>query len=116
LLAIGGRSKQQAKRYQDAMTRMARYTSVRDQKVGIPGTYEPTAKHLSWGETLGDVAEAQGCSEATVKVSYEKGRRDLKARRHGEYFMLKDRRYRHNGKPDPTKVPSPPFGTTKKPG
>jgi hypothetical protein len=104
-LAIGGRSKQQAKRYQDAMTRMARFAAVRDRKVGIPGIYEPTAKHLSWEKTLGDVAEAQGCGEENVKATYKTVRRDLKARRHGVYFILKDRRYRRNGRPEPTKKP-----------
>jgi hypothetical protein len=113
---MGARSKQQAERYQDATTRMARYTSVRDRKVGIPGVYEPAAKHLSWGETLGDVAEEQGCSEENVKAAHKKVRRDLKARRPGVYFILKDRRYRRNGRPDPTKVPSPPFGSPKKLG
>ena len=103
-LAIGLRSKQQAERYQDAMTRMARYTDVRDRKAGISGVYEP-AKHLSWEKTFGDVAEAQGCGEENVKAAHKKVRRDLKARRPGVYFMLKDRRYRRNGKPEPTKKP-----------
>jgi hypothetical protein len=116
MLAIGARSKQQAERYQDATTRMARYTSVRDRKVGIPGGYEPTARRTSWEKTLGDVAEAQGCSADNVKAAYKKVRRDLKARRPGVYFTLKDRRYRRNGKPDPTKVPSPPFGSPKQLG
>jgi hypothetical protein len=105
MLAIGGRSKQQAKRYHDATTRMARYTSVRDRKAGIPGIYEPTARRTSWGETFDDVAEGQGCSADNVKAAYKKVRRDLKTRRQGAYFMLKDRRYRRNGRPEPTKKP-----------
>jgi hypothetical protein len=113
---MGARRKQQAERYQDATTRMARYTSVRDRKVGIPGVYEPTAGHTSWEKTLEDVAEEQGRSAENVKAAHKKVRGDLKAGRHGVYFTLKDRRYRRNGKPDPTKVPSPPFGSPKKPG
>jgi hypothetical protein len=82
----------------------------------IPGIYEPTAGHTSWEKTLEDVAEEQGCSAENVKARHKKVRRDLKARRPGGYFILKDRRYRRNGRPDPTKVPSPPFGSPKKLG
>ena len=39
--------------------------------------------------------------ETTMKRAYIAVKRDLKAKRGGRYFTLKDYRYRNNGKPVP---------------
>jgi hypothetical protein len=92
---------------------MRRYQTLRDLKVGIAGVYRPTAGNLSWEEAREETSRllkgtsAEGAA-STVKSSYELVRNDLQAGRSGEYFMLKDWRYRHNGEPDPrgpTKLP-----------
>jgi hypothetical protein len=105
-LAIGRRTKQQAKHLLEANIRVLRYQTVRDLKVGIPGRYGPSNADRSWEETYEKAAEIlRGTrvagSSATMKADYMQVRRDYRAGRHGKYFFLKDYRYRHNGKPVP---------------
>jgi hypothetical protein len=50
-----------------------------------------------------------GGDDDTMKRAYDKVKRDLKAGRGGKYFVLKDWRYRNNGKPDPN-GPTKPAG------
>jgi hypothetical protein len=112
--AVKRRSPAQAKRHRAAQTDLARYMLVRDLKVGIPGVYEPTAD-LTWEKAYAEASRmldgtlAKG-SEDTMKRAYEDVKNDLKAGHSGKYFMLKDWRYRLNGKPDEAEMPKPPFG------
>jgi hypothetical protein len=104
-LAVGKRTKKQAKRYAEAQKKLTRYQTVRDLRVGIPGLYGPAGK-MSWEEAREKAAEllaespAAG-SDSTMKDSYDEVKQHLKHGHFGRYFMLKDWRYRQNGKPDP---------------
>jgi hypothetical protein len=95
-LAIRRRTPAQAKRHLEAQ---------KDLKTGIPGHYEPAAD-LTWDEARAEAARmlegtlAKG-DESTMKRAYDDVKRDLNAGRSGKYFVLKDWRYRNNGKPDP---------------
>jgi hypothetical protein len=99
-LAMARRSGAQAKRHAESGLHLVRYMTVRDLKVG-----------MTWDEAHNKAAEmlaktpAAGSAD-TMKSSYAKVRRDLKARHAGKYFTLKDRRYSNNGGPDP-------YGPTK---
>ena len=104
-LAVKRRTKKQAKRHLEAQKNFARYSLVRDLKVGIPGLYEPAAA-LTWPDAWNEASRllegtlAKG-DEDTMKRAYADVKRDLTAGRSGKYFTLKDWRYRNNGKPDP---------------
>jgi hypothetical protein len=120
-LAIGRRTKEQAKRYLEAGKRMARYMAVRDLKTGMPGHYDPIAD-VTWEEAFQLAAErlvgtSMAGSAETMKADYAKVKRDLKAKRSGKYFILKDWRYRNNGRPDPRgPTPAPELPPNKQPG
>jgi len=91
---------------------MARYMAVRDLKIGMPGHYDPIASDVPWEDVYQLVAErlagtSMAGSAATVKADYAKVKGDLKAKRSGKYFILKDWRYRNNGRP-PLPAPKPP--------
>lgn len=112
-LAMARRSDAQAKRHAESGLHLVRYMTVRDLKVGTPvgasapgqpGRYTPPAVRMSWDEAREQAAELLAGTPAaggadTMKRSYDIVKRDLKARHAGKYFTLKDRRYRHNGKP-----------------
>ena len=96
-LAIGRRSKSQAKRLRNAAIQMARYSTVRDLKVGIPGLYDPITAETPWERIYAMASEGLAGSRAagsadTMKKAYQNVRRDLKKGRGGKYFTLKDRR------------------------
>jgi hypothetical protein len=108
-LAIGRRTAKQAKRYAEAGIRLRRYMLVRDLKIGVPGLW-PQATwitgDLAWEKVFERAAElsvgtAMAASAATFKADYCAVKRDHNAGRSGKYFLLKDWRYRLNGKPDP---------------
>jgi hypothetical protein len=107
-LAMGCRSYAQANRHAGAMVRLRHYISVRDLKVGVLTKYEPSRPDLPWDEVFEMVAERYGCSAGTVKANYARVKRDIKEKRAGKYFMLKDRRYSYNGKRDPLRSPDKP--------
>jgi hypothetical protein len=106
-LAMALRSDDQAKRHAELGLHLVRYITVRDLKVGTPGSngrYIPPAVHLTWDEAREQAAELlagtpAGGSADTMKSSYAIVKRDLKARHAGKHFTLKDRRYRRNGRP-----------------
>jgi hypothetical protein len=108
-LAINQRTKQQAKHYTEAQLQLRRYMTVRDLKLDINFSQE-TAKRIadiSWEEAYERAAEilagtSAAGSAATMKADYQKVQRNLNAGHGGKYFVLKDRRYRLNGKPDPS--------------
>jgi hypothetical protein len=95
-LAINRRTKAQASRYEEAQKDWARYSLVRDLKLGIPGIYKPIAE-ISWDDAYAEAARvlkgtfAKG-SENTMKSKYAAVKNDLKNGRHGKYFPLKDER------------------------
>ena len=105
-LAVRRRTKTQAKRHREAQKNFARYSLVRDLKVGIPGLYGPDDAGLTWPDAWNEASRllegtlAKG-DDDTIKRAYADVKRDLKAGRSGKYFTLKDWRYRNNGKPDP---------------
>jgi hypothetical protein len=107
-LAMARRSDSQAKRHAESGLHLMRYMAVRDLKVGTPGQnrrYIPPAVRMSWEKAYEQAAEmlagtAAAAEPATMKNSYQKVKRELKAGHSGQYFTLKDRRYRCNGKPN----------------
>ena len=117
-LAMARRSKRQAKRHVDSIIHLQRYEAVRDFKAGgmlVAGTEIRLPPATSWDAAYDSASEMlAGTPMAgdadTMKASYCRVRRDLKARRFGKYFTLKDWRYRNNGKPDPRGPSKPPTG------
>jgi hypothetical protein len=107
-LAMVRRSKHQAKRYLESRIHLARYEAVRDFKAGalVQETDKTTRRlpPMSWDESYDRAAEILAGTQMagdsrTMRESYCLVRRDLKAKRYGKYFVLKDWRYRNNGKP-----------------
>ena len=108
-LAIGGRTKQQAKRHLADNIKFFRFQAVRDLHASGYSwevAYEIAAERLAKTSMAG--------SAVTMKADYAKVMRDFKAKRFGKYFILRDKRFRHDGKPDTQAVPEPPFGPTRK--
>jgi hypothetical protein len=105
-LAMRRRTKKQAKRYQEVQKDRPRFELVRDLKVANrtwPEAYAEASGMLEGTLARGD--------EDTMRRAYKAVKRDLKAGRYaGKYFLLKDWRYRRNGRPDPngpTRAPDP---------
>jgi hypothetical protein len=109
-LAIGRRSDKQAQRHAESGIHLMRYMTVRDLKIGTPsssGRYIPPAVRMTWDDAYNQAAEmlagTPGAGAAsTMKKSYAKVRSELDAGHSGRFFTLQDRRYRHNGRPDPS--------------
>jgi hypothetical protein len=102
-LTVKGRTPAQAKRHQEAQKDLTRYRLVCALKEAGWSWLEAYAR--ASGMLEGTLAKGD---EETMARSYKAVKDDLKKGRWGEYFTLKDWRYRNNGKPDsngPTHAP-----------
>jgi hypothetical protein len=102
-VAMARRPAAQARRHAELDKHFTRYRAVRSLK----------AAGLTWDKAYARAAKrlantfAAGTDD-TMAASYKEVLREIKAGRTGQYFMLRDRRYRRNGKPDPRPGWKPP--------
>lgn len=88
------RTDRQAKRHREAMEHLRRWRMVKDVKA-----LEPKLSWTDAAERAAQILAAEGrfIEPGTIWESYKTVQRDMRARRTGKYWTLKDRRYRHLG-------------------
>jgi hypothetical protein len=115
-LAVKGRTPKRAQQYQEDQKNRVGYEWVRDLKAA-----KRKGQRTTWLEAYAEASSmlegtlAQG-DEDTMSRAYKIVKHDLRARRGHKYFMLKDWRYRNNGKPDPngpTRAPETHWGNAQ---